>query len=333
MRLPRPAAVLVASDGVRHVLADKLTLGRATEMDLQLMSPRVARLHLELVRTFSGTWVARDVGSSNGSLLNGVRLASSLLRSGDVLEVDGNRFVFECEPFAPPAIDEEVLRVVSAPDVEAALAVWLDGLIERGDPIGLALREGPPKFDGELEAAVRRGELELGWQRHLVRELRVRGPSNTQALRELLDHPASRFISRLTLPTFSALLGLEGAPLTALEELRVGPFFLPERAEDAERELASVVFTTAPRLRLREVESFGEAWLELASGSRQVLARDRATLIGASELTFDGDWRIAVTAGTNSLRWNGRPVHSARLAPGDQLSSRGVAFTFLAARG
>lgn len=332
MRLPRPAAFLVASGGVRHALTDEFRLGRSLESDVLLMSPRVARRHLELIRTFSGAFVARDTGTTSGSLLNGAALSISWLRAGDVLEVDGNRFVFECEPLVPPPVDDEVLRVVSAPDVDAALAVWIDGLVERGDAFGLALREGPPKFEGELEAAVRRGELELGWQRNLVRAVTARAWVDAQALRALLDHPVSRFLSKLTLPTFDAFLGLQGAPLTALEELRVGPFFLPERAEEAQRELAAVSFTTAPRLRPPEVESFGEAWLELASAERQPLSREGETLIGGSALTFDGDWSIAVTQGTNSLRWNGRPVHSARLVPGDQLSSRGVKFTFQAAR-
>jgi transglycosylase-like protein with SLT domain/FHA domain-containing protein len=74
-----------------------LLVGRDAEAcTLVLDSSLVSRQHL-LIRPSPEGWTAVDLGSANGTLLNGTPLAEpTLLASGDVLELAGDtRFVFE----------------------------------------------------------------------------------------------------------------------------------------------------------------------------------------------------------------------------------------------
>jgi sigma-B regulation protein RsbU (phosphoserine phosphatase) len=62
-------------------------LGRAHDCDLILPDVLLSRRHAELVQA-PGGWLVRDLGSLNGTRLNGVRLEKeTLLRDGDVVEI------------------------------------------------------------------------------------------------------------------------------------------------------------------------------------------------------------------------------------------------------
>jgi hypothetical protein len=62
-------------DGTEHELQDRLTVGRAPENDVTLVSSKVSREHA--VITFeSGRWFIEDRGSYNGTFVNGTRIGS-----------------------------------------------------------------------------------------------------------------------------------------------------------------------------------------------------------------------------------------------------------------
>jgi len=79
----------------RAALADTpLVIGRDPACTLALVDPRVSRRHLEIVRT--GKLLRfRDLGSSNGTLLNGLPAASGELGLGDVLQIGDSVLVVE----------------------------------------------------------------------------------------------------------------------------------------------------------------------------------------------------------------------------------------------
>jgi EAL domain-containing protein (putative c-di-GMP-specific phosphodiesterase class I) len=62
-------------------------IGRAPELELVLTSPRVSKAHAEIDRTGRG-YVIRDLGSRNGTFVNGERVTDERgLREGDVVHV------------------------------------------------------------------------------------------------------------------------------------------------------------------------------------------------------------------------------------------------------
>src|SRR3984957_17028389 len=61
-----------------------LVVGRALTSDIPVFDPTISRRHAELVAGDDGVEV-RDLGSSNGTYLNGARIETARLASGDVI--------------------------------------------------------------------------------------------------------------------------------------------------------------------------------------------------------------------------------------------------------
>jgi DNA-binding CsgD family transcriptional regulator len=75
--------------------ADRMTIGKSTENDVALpLDPMASGLHAVLER-FAAGWCVADLGSSNGTWLNGGRIWSSQrLRHGDEIRVGQTRLIF-----------------------------------------------------------------------------------------------------------------------------------------------------------------------------------------------------------------------------------------------
>lgn len=63
------------------------TIGRATGADFIIDAPLVSRVHCRLTVTADGTLEVRDLDSTNGTFINGVRIGSGRLTAGDRLGV------------------------------------------------------------------------------------------------------------------------------------------------------------------------------------------------------------------------------------------------------
>lgn len=88
---------------------DRATIGRASSNTVHVTGdPQVSRLHAVMERYPSG-WCVRDLGSSNGTFVNGDRLVGEhRLSTGDEVRVGGTRLVFRLRD------TEEVERTLSA---------------------------------------------------------------------------------------------------------------------------------------------------------------------------------------------------------------------------
>ncbi len=72
-----------------------IIIGRLPECDVSLSDPNVSRRHTE-VRSAGTGFFARDLGSTNGTMVNGLRLHSDQpLNDGDILSVGGTHMRFE----------------------------------------------------------------------------------------------------------------------------------------------------------------------------------------------------------------------------------------------
>lgn len=95
----RPAAsVVVDQTNQRFELrVGSNVIGRGTDADLQLMDQGISRRHLDI--QFDGNFAtAYDLGSTNGTTVNGHEVGSHVLRHGDVIRVGHTRLVFHQEP-------------------------------------------------------------------------------------------------------------------------------------------------------------------------------------------------------------------------------------------
>jgi pSer/pThr/pTyr-binding forkhead associated (FHA) protein len=75
--------------------SDRMTVGKAAENDISLRDdPTASHLHAILER-FSAGWCVTDLGSSNGTWVNGERIWSARrLRHGDEIRVGQSRLIF-----------------------------------------------------------------------------------------------------------------------------------------------------------------------------------------------------------------------------------------------
>jgi ABC transport system ATP-binding/permease protein len=63
------------------------TVGRTARADFIVEAPLVSRLHCRLTADASDQLVVDDLGSTNGTLVNGERVQRAVLRTGDTLTV------------------------------------------------------------------------------------------------------------------------------------------------------------------------------------------------------------------------------------------------------
>jgi hypothetical protein len=80
-------------DGHRHPLQERTVIGRGSEADITVDDAGISRRHLEIV--WDGRRAeARDLGSTNGSTLNGARLTRAVLPNDSVLQIGRTRMLF-----------------------------------------------------------------------------------------------------------------------------------------------------------------------------------------------------------------------------------------------
>jgi hypothetical protein len=89
-------SAVVLEDGTRYVLdTERVTIGRQSSCSIVIRDTNVSREHVQLRRRPSG-WTLRDIGSTNGTKLNGVRVeGEQLLANGDVIMLGAIKVTFE----------------------------------------------------------------------------------------------------------------------------------------------------------------------------------------------------------------------------------------------
>jgi hypothetical protein len=94
----RHETALLIVDGKRLIVGPTgATIGRSRQCDVVVNDPNVSRQHAE-IRPRGGSWVLTDLGSTNGSSLNGRRIeGSEVIKPGDEVEVGTSKIRFELE--------------------------------------------------------------------------------------------------------------------------------------------------------------------------------------------------------------------------------------------
>jgi Protein of unknown function (DUF3662)/FHA domain len=94
----RAETALVLIDGRRMVIGPTgATLGRSRQCDVVVDDANVSRKHAE-IRPRGGSWVLIDLGSTNGSSVNGRRIeGTEVLKPGDEIELGTSVMTFELE--------------------------------------------------------------------------------------------------------------------------------------------------------------------------------------------------------------------------------------------
>jgi hypothetical protein len=86
--------LVVDGPGTRHELTTgRNVIGRGTEADIRLPDTGVSRKHVDVVLDGGTAW-CEDLGSTNGTLVNGRRISRQALADGDVIRIGHSVLVY-----------------------------------------------------------------------------------------------------------------------------------------------------------------------------------------------------------------------------------------------
>lgn len=111
-------------NALKVAVFDRMVLGRGVEASVELPDRRVSKAHALLERAGEG-WRLRDLGSNNGTQLNGTTVPQADLRDGDVIGIGPYRLRFQLLPtlHAPVGV---VVAPGAAPTVTASIVTHAD---------------------------------------------------------------------------------------------------------------------------------------------------------------------------------------------------------------
>ena len=94
-----------------------IVVGRAVTSDIPIYDPTISRRHAELILTDSGVKVT-DVGSSNGTFLNGARVTEAVAAENDVITF--GKVAFRVKGVSAPVQRPKVVPDFTSPKPGAA---------------------------------------------------------------------------------------------------------------------------------------------------------------------------------------------------------------------
>jgi FHA domain len=114
---PSISSRFVAIDEGPDIILDRamIVVGRDPNCDTRLNSLRVSRHHFCMARQ-NDQVVVRDLGSTNGIRINGMRVETGSLRPGDELSIAHIRYRLEGEEDSEQASDPAIREQDSTPD-------------------------------------------------------------------------------------------------------------------------------------------------------------------------------------------------------------------------
>jgi len=133
--------LIVVEEGIRSELElgrPVVAIGRALDNDVRLANTLVSRHHCRIEGQGEQAWII-DLGSANGTSVNGERVDRRLLSPGDVIELSGTRIEFGAREAAPG------VRPAHEPDGKENLKTVMPAAGE----VGLATLSGEAKRERE----------------------------------------------------------------------------------------------------------------------------------------------------------------------------------------
>lgn len=94
-----------------------LSVGRNHDNDLCIDDLTVSGRHAQIVTVFGSTYV-EDLGSTNGTSVNGKKVRTHTLRNGDVLTIGHYQLLFQGESAVSPHTDGDETRMINQSQAE-----------------------------------------------------------------------------------------------------------------------------------------------------------------------------------------------------------------------
>ncbi len=125
------------------LLRDAMTFGRRETCDICVQFPNVSGMHCEF-RFQDGYWTIRDLNSTNGIKVNGVRVLSRPLNPGDEIGIAKRRFTIQYT-LTPQAQQELEALLSEDEDLLGKSLLEKAGLANPNPPRSRSLQPRPPR--------------------------------------------------------------------------------------------------------------------------------------------------------------------------------------------
>ncbi len=228
---PTEGPVIALTVGTGDRVAGKQTIGRGPDNDVVVADLMVSRHHAEL-EARDGSYELADLGSQNGTFVNGVRILRAPLNLGDVVSVGGTSLVFAPDGLRPAETRHGVsyaaigLRVVTQQG-----KVILDGIsfaLDEGSFLGVVGPSGSGKstlvnaltgFRPATEGSVFFSGRDLYAEYEHIRQRIGYVPQDDVLHMELTVGQTLEFAAELRFPSDVSASDREGRIAEVLEEL------------------------------------------------------------------------------------------------------------------
>lgn len=134
------------SHKVIPVSSSATMIGRRQSCDLRIPLTSVSRKHCQLNHD-NGVWRIRDLGSRNGTYLNGKRVEESVIQAGDSIRIGPLAFMFQVDG-QPVPVSQPDLALINSSGEDSPIEDTVDE--EFGSAIELDDVEGLEPDDSDL---------------------------------------------------------------------------------------------------------------------------------------------------------------------------------------
>jgi pSer/pThr/pTyr-binding forkhead associated (FHA) protein len=174
--MPRLIIREMGRERVVELDLDKITIGRSNANTVPIKDVKASRAHCAIQRTDKG-WFVLDLGSSNGTVLNGARVQRALLAMGDVISIGDAEIHFERVIEDKPAtkrMDDSGYVAQVAGEGTAPAAAEVPAAPPAAEVQAAAQAAAPPRLDSV--------HADIGGARYLLRVLKGPGLGSTYPL-------------------------------------------------------------------------------------------------------------------------------------------------------
>jgi len=176
--------------GNHFIEKGRITIGRRTGSDIHLDDPGVSKEHA-VIQTVGNDHIFEDMGSTNGSTINGSRITKHILQNGDVINLGAYQLKY-ANIKANPEMDYDRTMMIQPADRQvAAMAQPADEEVSSPATARSSLRAGFPL--GGLRGI--KGEF-AGQKIELERPLKIFGTIGEQVA-VIMRRPPGYFITHV----------------------------------------------------------------------------------------------------------------------------------------
>lgn len=143
--------------GRKYPLDDSSTIGRGSSSTVPIDDTLVSRTHVTIQREPDGSYVLHDLGSRNGTLINGKRVQREPLRFGDRIQVGQTLFLFtHIDPLEDRILQRQKLEAIGRLGAGVAHDInnLLGAILVNTEYLESGRTSAPPLSENEISEAL-----------------------------------------------------------------------------------------------------------------------------------------------------------------------------------